>query len=60
MPVVLGAVLDQLNRSLQVIQETVHISQENLDVTAGLEELGEFHDLLLSFFSLSLSSVTKS
>lgn len=43
--VVLGAVLDQFNRGLEVIQEPVDIGQEDLDVASCLEELGDFHDL---------------
>lgn len=44
--VVLGPVLNQLNGGLEVVQESVDISQEDLDVASCLEELGDFHNLV--------------
>lgn len=43
--VVFGAVLDQFNRGLEIIQEPVDIGEEDLNMAACLEELGDFHSL---------------
>lgn len=37
----LGAVLDNLDRGLQVVEEAVDIGKKNSDVRAGAEEVGE-------------------
>lgn len=39
--VVLGAVLDNLDRGLQVVEEAMDIGQEDCDVGAGAQEVGE-------------------
>lgn len=42
--VVFGAELDELDRSFQVIEEAMYISEKDLDVAAGGQELGELED----------------
>jgi hypothetical protein len=40
-PVELGAVLDNLDRGLQVVEEAVDVGEEDGDVGAGAEEVGK-------------------
>lgn len=44
MAVVFGTELDQLDGCLEIVEETVYVCKQNLDVAAGTEELGDLED----------------
>ena len=42
MPVELGPILDQLERRFEIVEEAVHVGQEDFHRASGLEEVCDF------------------